>query len=97
LKKSVTCLQLELAASLAEAANLEVFTQLQVMVKLAAVVILMILNYNDDDLKTKLILTIFQALNYIGNKIKPSKGFVLVCPDLFILFCDKSIIFVQLR
>ncbi len=37
--------QLELAASLAEAANLDVFTQLQ-------------------------------ALNYIGNKIKPSKGFV---------------------
>ena len=34
--RSVTRLQLELAASLAEAANLDVFTQLQVIVRLAA-------------------------------------------------------------
>ena len=35
--RSVTRLQLKLAASLAEAANLDVFTQLQVIVRLAAV------------------------------------------------------------
>jgi hypothetical protein len=36
MKQCVTCLQLELAASLAEAANLDVFTQLQVIVRFAA-------------------------------------------------------------
>jgi hypothetical protein len=43
--------------------------------------------YDDDDLNKSL--TVLKALNYIGNKIKPSKGFVLVCPELFRLLCEN--------
>ncbi len=44
---------------------------------------------DDDDDLSKSNLTVLKALNYIGNKIKPSKGFVLVCPELFILLCEN--------
>ncbi len=57
-------LQLELAASLAEAANLDVFTQLQVPILDSVQVMIICIS------------PVVQALNYIGNKIKPSKGFV---------------------
>ena len=44
--------------------------------------------YDDDDLN-KSNFTVLKALNYIGNKIKPSKGFVFVCSELLIFLCEN--------